>query len=262
MGVLSEQQIEGFVTDGFVRLEGAFSPELAAECREFLWREMGLDPDDPAGWTRPVVRLEGYGQEPFRRAATSERLHGAFDQLVGEGRWKPQPWLGGFPIRFPHPDDPGDAGWHMDASFTPDGEQGYWLNLVSRGRSLLMLFLLSDVDEASAPTRIKVGSHLDLPRLLEPAGDKGVEMFAFCAELDRAGLLDHPERETALATGRAGDVYLCHPFLIHAAQPHHGTEPRFLAQPALLSTEDLVLERADGAYSPVERAVRLGLGQA
>ncbi|MFG2696790.1 phytanoyl-CoA dioxygenase family protein [Kitasatospora sp. NPDC048407] len=262
MGVLSEQQIEGFVTDGFVRLEGAFSPELAAECREFLWREMGLDPDDPAGWMRPVVRLEGYGQEPFRRAATSERLHGAFDQLVGEGRWKPQPWLGGFPVRFPHPDDPGDAGWHMDASFTPDGEQGYWLNLVSRGRSLLMLFLLSDVDGASAPTRIKVGSHLDLPRLLEPAGDKGVEMFSFCAELDRAGLLDHPERKTALATGRAGDVYLCHPFLIHAAQPHHGTEPRFLAQPALLSTEDLALERADGAYSPVERAVRLGLGHA
>ncbi|OKJ02901.1 phytanoyl-CoA dioxygenase family protein [Kitasatospora sp. CB01950] len=259
--VLSPQQVEGFVTDGFVRLEGAFSPELAAECREFLWREMGLDPDDPAGWTQPVVRLAGYADEPFRRAATTERLHGAFDQLVGEGRWRPQPWLGGFPIRFPHPDDPGDAGWHLDASFTPDGEEGLWLNLVSRGRALLMLFLLSDVDEANAPTRIKVGSHLDVPRQLEPAGDKGVEFFSFCAELDRAGLLDHPERETASATGRAGDVYLCHPFLIHAAQPHHGTVPRFLAQPALLSTGDLVLERADGAYSPVERAVRLGLGR-
>jgi hypothetical protein len=37
----------------------------------------------------------------------------------------------------------------------------------------------------------------------------------------------------ALATGRAGDVYLCHPFLVHAAQRHrarrHG--PRFVAQP-------------------------------
>jgi hypothetical protein len=61
------------------------------------------------------------------------------------------------------------------------------------------------------------------------------------------------------ATGRAGDVYLCHPFLVHAAQAHRGRNPKFMAQPPLLLHEPCVLDRPDGAYSPVEQAIRQGL---
>ncbi|MDH6115239.1 hypothetical protein P3T36_004158 [Kitasatospora sp. MAP12-15] len=263
--VLTADQIERFVLDGFVRLPEAFSRSLAEECRAFLWRETGLDPDDPAAWTEPVVRLGGYADEPFQRAAGSERLHGAFDQLVGPGRWAPRVGLGTFPIRFPHPADPGDTGWHMDGSYTPEGEAGYWLNINSRGRALLMLFLFSDIDAETAPTRIKVGSHLDVPSFLRPAGDRGMDVFTLCAAMDEADMLDAPQRPLALATGQAGDVYLCHPFLIHAAQANHGTAPRFMAQPPLLPSgqADLLdLDRRDGIHSPVERAVRLGLGLA
>jgi hypothetical protein len=171
----------------------------------------------------------------------------------------PRAGLGTFPIRFPHPDDPGDAGWHMDAGYVPEGEPGGRVTLRSRGRALLMLFLFSDVDADSAPTRIKVGSHLDVPAFLEPAGERGVNMFALCEAMDAAGRLDAPDRPSALATGRAGDVYLCHPFLIHAAQPHGGTVPRFMAQPPLVPTGLLDLDRRHGDHSQVERAVRLGL---
>ena len=62
-----------------------------------------------------------------------------------------------------------------------------------------------------------------------------------------------------LATGRAGTVYLCHPFLVHAAQPHRGKQPRFVAQPPLYPAEPFSLNPADGAYSPVEQAIRLAL---
>ncbi|WP_107057259.1 phytanoyl-CoA dioxygenase family protein [Streptomyces sp. NRRL WC-3742] len=260
--VLTPDQIDRFVSDGFVHLEEAFPRSLADECRAFLWRETGCDPDDPATWTEPVVRLWGYAEAPFQRAATTERLHGAFDQLVGPGRWLPRLGLGTFPIRFPHADDPGDTGWHMDASYTPEGETGYWLNLRSRERALLMLFLFSDVDADHGPTRIKVGSHLDVPAFLEPVGERGIDGMELCRAMDTAGRLDAPERPLALATGRAGDVYLCHPFLIHAAQPNHGTRPRFLAQPPLHSAAPLDLDRPDGTYTPVERAVRLGLSHA
>jgi hypothetical protein len=42
------------------------------------------------------------------------------------------------------------------------------------------------------------------------------------------------DRPTALATGRAGDVILCHPFLVHAASwPHTGRQPRAMAQPGV-----------------------------
>jgi hypothetical protein len=257
--VLSEQQVEAFVEQGFVHLPGAFGSDVAARCREILWRMAGLDPDDPATWTQPVVRLDGSGAPPFGEAANTPALHEAFDQLVGPGRWVPRYGLGTFPLRFPHPEDPGDAGWHMEGSYAVEGETWPWLNLRSRGRALLMLFLFTEIGEDDAPTRIKAGSHLDVPPFLAPAGDEGMSMLALCRRMDQAGRLDAPDRPLALATGEPGDVYLCHPFVIHGAQPHRGIRPRFMAQPPLDPTGLLDLERPDGAYSPVEVAVRRGL---
>lgn len=68
------------------------------------------------------------------------------------------------------------------------------------------------------------------------------------------------ECELALATGEAGTVYLCYPFLVHAAQKHRGTRPRFMAQPSLSPAEPYRLERDEGVYSPVEIAIRRALG--
>lgn len=51
-----------------------------------------------------------------------------------------------------------------------------------------------------------------------------------------------------------------HPFLVHAAHPHRGMS-RFLAQPPLYPAEQYRLERPDGRYSPVELAIRRGLGK-
>jgi hypothetical protein len=123
-----------------------------------------------------------------------------------------------------------------------------------------MLFLFSDVGPDDAPTKIKVGSHLDVPSFLVAAGDRGMSFYAASSAMNEAGKLDSPDRALALATGRPGDVYLCHPFLIHSAQPHRGREPRFMAQPPLTPVAPLELRRPDGAYSPVELAVLRGLG--
>ena len=114
-----------------------------------------------------------------------------------------------------------------------------------------MLFLFSDVGEEDAPTRIRVGSHFDMPRILAPAGEAGMVHL----QLAEIGA----ERDIALATGEAGTVYLCHPFLIHAAQKHRGTTPRFMSQPPLEPATPLRLKRADGAYSPVEIGIREAL---
>jgi hypothetical protein len=56
----------------------------------------------------------------------------------------------------------------------------------------------------------------------------------------------------------AGTVYLCHPFLVHSAQPHRGTVPRFLVQPPILPAVPLDPFRVEGELSPVEAAIRLG----
>jgi hypothetical protein len=254
MIALDDAQVRRFIEDGFIRLDRAFPRELADEGRELLWRDTGCDPHDPSTWTKPVIRLGDYPQEPFQQAVNMPLLQAAFDRLVGEGRWVPRQSLGGFPIRFPGPDDPGDTGWHADASF-PGGDGSWRLNVKSDWRALLMLFLFSDVGEDDAPTRILVGSHLDVPRILEPAGDAGLTPVELSERLDL-----NAERPIALATGEAGTVYLCHPFLIHAAQPVRGPRPRFIAQPPLIPAKPFRLHRDDSDYSPVEIAIWLGLG--
>ncbi len=256
---LSAAQIEQFISDGFVRIDDAFPADIAAECRSILWADTGVDPDTPATWTKPVIRLGNYAQPPFVAAANTPVLHSAFDQLAGAGRWVPPGSLGTFPIRFPSPDDPGDAGWHIDVSFgwaeNPSDFLSWRANTSSKGRALLMLFLFSEVGEEDAPTRIRVGSHLDIARQLAPAGDAGLTLRELAAD-NFAGSAHRPE---VLATGSPGAVYLCHPFLVHAAQPHRGTRPRFMAQPPLLPRQPVTLDRADGAYSPVEQAIRRAL---
>jgi hypothetical protein len=246
--------VDAFITDGYVRVEQAFPRELAAECRDILWRETGCDPADPATWTRPVVRLGDHGEAPFRAAANTDRLRAAFDAVVGEGAWLPRGGLGTFPVRFPSGRPPGDDGWHIDASFAGDDPadfMSYRVNAASKGRALLMLFLFSDVGEDDGPTRIRVGSHLDVAPILEPAGEEGLTFMDLAGKAVPA--TEH--RPLAHATGRAGDVYLCHPFLVHAAQAHHGTRPRFMAQPPLLPAGPLP------ASSPVRLAIERGLGR-
>lgn len=245
---LSEHEIATFVRDGFVHLPGAVPRSTALRCQAELWRASGCDPQDPTTWTEPVVRVPNLSTPPFVEAATTGALHEAYDQLVGEGGWSPMMGLGTFPLRFPSTEDPGDAGWHVEASFAgSEGEPR--VNLRSRGRALLALFLFTEVDEGNAPTRVRVGSHLDIPPILEEADDGGMEWMALCKKAVPAS----QERPVALATGSPGDVFLCHPFLVHAAQPHHGTTPRFMAQPPLVPTGELDLEHA--SPTPVARAV-------
>jgi hypothetical protein len=229
VGMLSAD-VDRFVRDGFVKIDAAVPAEVTRQCADLLWAEIDAEPDDPATWTRPVYWVGGMAQEPFRAAVNQPVLLDAFDALVGPGRWRPRDSIGSFPLRFPHAEEPDDAGWHIEGSFSPPGDSRFWANVRSRDRALLLLFLFTDVDERNAPTRVRVGSHLDMPPLLAPFGEPGAPIMKIGARIDAASA----HREQVLATGKAGDVYLCHPFLVHAAQPHHGDRPRFLGQPPLL----------------------------
>jgi hypothetical protein len=258
---LKPDDIESFIRNGFVRIDEAFPQATAAEGRAILWRATGCDPIDRSTWTRAVVRLGGYSDPPFQAAASAPRLLAAFDQLVGPDRWLCREGLGTFPIRFPAGEDPGDTGWHVDVSYPPLAEElrndlfEWRINVFSRGRALLMLFLFSDVEECDAPTRIRVGSHLETARVLAPAGENGMSLKELGPRLN-----ENARRPEVFATGKAGTVYLCHPFLVHAAQRHRGNSPRFLAQPPLEMTQQFQIVGKDSGYSPVERAIRIALG--
>ena len=252
--MLTQAEIDAFVRDGYVAVRGAVPDVVLRACRDVIWAELagrGIARDDPATWTEPVVRIPCPEGGPFAEAGPTAPVREACDQLIGAGRWRPRRGVGGtIPVRFPGEDDPGDAGWHIESSF--QAGQQWRVNLASRARGLLALYLFTDVTEADAPTRLRPGSHLDVPPILAAAGDDGMDWAPAAQQAARASA----HRPTAYATGRAGDVFLCHPFLVHAATwPHRGRSARIIAQPGVALHTQFPL---GASLSPVEIAIMNG----
>jgi len=249
--------INDFVANGFVFVRGAVAPDVVRECRKEIEEELlalSVDTQDPRTWTNPVVRIPCPDSPAFAAAGTSPALWEMYDALLGPGCWVQRQGVGGtIPVRFPSTKDPGDAGWHIDGSYEVDGQ--YWVNVHSRYRGLLALFLFTDVGDNDAPTEIIVGSHLDIPRALAPYGERG----AFFADATKDLTDSTFQRPHALATGQAGDVYICHPFIVHRATwPHRGEGPRMIAQPEIGHYEPFaLLDKPD--VCAVERAILRGL---
>lgn len=74
-----------------------------------------------------------------------------------------------------------------------------------------MLVLYSDVGEEDAPTVIYEGSHIDVAKLLSGKGEHGLSFMELSNKLDNL-----PKRNEVYASGKAGTIYLCHPFVVHA----------------------------------------------
>ncbi len=108
--------------------------------------------------------------------------------------------------------------------------------------------------EADAPTRMAIGSHLAIPSILEPAGETGMSGDESFSRVRPSVMC----RAVVHATGRAGDVFLCHPFIVHTATwPHRGTTPRMMAQPGIYVEDGFAIDGSDP--SPVARAIVAGL---
>ena len=257
--ILSKKEIAHFIYNGFVRLDNSFSKEIADAALEILWNDLPCDRSNPSTWIEPVIRLGMYTNDPFVNSVNTPKLYNAFNQLIGKDKWIPCRNVGTFPVRFPSGQQPNDTGKHVDASFPGNDPNNFFewrVNVKSKGRALLMLILYSDVSENDAPTVIYEGSHIDVARVLSKEGDLGLSFMELAGKL--AGL---PKRKEAYATGKAGTVYLCHPFLVHSAQPHRGNTPKFMAQPPLLLKGELSISDSNVGYSPVERAIRLGIDE-
>jgi hypothetical protein len=254
--------LDAFVRDGYVAVRGAVDAGTVAACREQIWAAMergGVRRDDPGSWPPLVEGLSGLPGEPFVAAYLAPPLTAAYDELIGPGRWqrsvRPADFGETVVVRFPAEDERANAGYHIEGSYRgPDGQVG-WVNIRSRARGLLALFLFTDARRDDAPTRLLCGSHLAVPQFLAPYGEAGTDSDA---EFWRPSTLC---LTAAHATGKAGDVFLCHPFLVHTATwPHRGAGPRMIAQPAVNAPDGFVLDGSD--TSPVARAIMKGLAMA
>jgi hypothetical protein len=91
----------------------------------------------------------------------------------------------------------------------------------------------------------------------EKAAKERIARFMYGVFRDEAG--------TALRvvemTASPGDVFLCHPFLYHAASLNHLRVPRFLCNRTTPLKEPMNFNRATGEYSVVERSIRQAVAQ-
>jgi Phytanoyl-CoA dioxygenase (PhyH) len=219
-----------FISDGYVKVEHAAPRAVADVARAMLWQRLGLTPEDPSQWSAPVMWTSDMaGEGPFGELARSPRLAAALDAICGTGGWLPRGALGNIPVRFPVSPPADDRGWHIDAN-TPQPD-GSWA-VTGRPHTLLVLTLLSDVGVDDAPTRIRVGSHRDVARVLGTDPLNLEEMGRVVDHASSGRLVRH-------ATGQPGDVYIVHPFTAHAADEHRGRTPRFMAQAPVMLTSAL-----------------------
>jgi len=227
--VLTSEQIEQFVELGYVRVSQVFSRETAAAARAFLWRQLKLPPDDPAGWTKPVVHLQQvYGDGPFAEALTP-RFWDICDDVMGEGRWNAFDGLGWWPVSFPGfekgPWQEPQGGWHVDG-------QQFHHHINSPDQGLLLIFLFSDIEPGDGGTTLSAGSHKVTARILAEAEPDGLDVY----NLARA-VAAYPRHAVIEATGQAGDVYVMHPFMLHSRSVNTGNRVRFICNPCITLRE-------------------------
>src|SRR5262245_38199211 len=163
--LLSPEQMRAFEAHGHLRLEHAFSPDIALQLQERMWAELsedfGIGRDDPGTWCQPRRTLRGAKWDPLQRAIATKPLVGAIDALLGRGRWHlPSNW-GVVLVTFP--DAQGE--WTLPSSGCP---YDFVLHQnVTSMTGLLVFTFFSEVGPHGGGTLIVEGSHRLLRRFSE-----------------------------------------------------------------------------------------------
>ena len=251
--------VDEFRRTGIVKLTGVFSDESAAAMREACWQgwsdTYGARRDDPSTWSAvPRFKtVKSAKRHPSFLAVLGDELRSLADTLIGPG-WSTSNGFGGLLAGFPN-----TTSWHLP------GAEGVWHSdflycaTMDPLPGLRVFAVFGDVPAGGGGTLLVEGSHLMVERFVRARPDLAVGRFrtarAAChASNDWLHELTHgdggdPTRHERFmaqttevdgiparvieASGRPGDVYVCHPWTIHCAPPNANDQPRFLRSPTL-----------------------------
>lgn len=256
---LTQEQIDHFIQYGFLHLPGSFdvSPgSVAGEWVRDSWVRYGFDPDDMATWPLDKIHMPHTESRKFRELAPA--AYAAIAELCGEERLQGEPSFGnGFIANYGWgrdkpwvPPGPEAEGWHKDGDFFR-----HFLDSPEQG--LLIVVYYTDVGEKGGGTYIAPDSIGVVARYLaeRPEGVRPTEFPTGENSLTRQC------RDFREVTGKAGDVFLLHPYMLHASSRNHSPVARLMTNPCIHLNTPLVFNRTDGSRtSPVEQAVLNGLG--
>jgi len=252
---LSESQVQHFIENGFIHLTDCFDKDFAKQWTDGAFLRLGYDRDDPSTWEKPIVHMPN--EEWVTVKEFAPKAYSAICQLLGgEDRIEPNPrWANGFIVNFSLgadrewiPPSPESGGWHKDGDF-------FWHFLDSPEQGLLVIVIWKDIQPCGggtfiAPDSIKpVAEHLMADKTgIHPFTGGWGDLITQC----------HDFREV---TGKAGDVILMHPYMLHASSQNPSGTARFITNPPVALREPMNFNRENPAdFSPVERAVLHALG--
>jgi hypothetical protein len=249
MEMLSAEQVDFFLANGYVRIPECFDRGIAEEWGAFTFERLGYDPDDPATWAEPRVHMPRMNTVDVAEFAP-RAWAGMCDLMGGEHRIKkPVTWADGFICNFNlradeswQPPSADSLGWHKD---------GDWFKhfLDSPEQGLLTIVIWSDILPKGGGTFVSPDSVGHIARYLADYPEGLLNKDA------QFGKLIHQCKQFEEVTGEIGDVILIHPYMLHAASNNPSGRARFITNPAVSLTDPMCFDRSDGDYSLVEQAV-------
>jgi hypothetical protein len=253
--VLTAVQLAEFEATGICKIEGAFTNDEAARMRNVLWGELfrryEIERDTPSTWSRHAPT--GLTSSKKHRAFApilGPALHRALDDLFGEGKWVRPKNHGQVLVTMPNAKEwrvPFHL-WHADFQYDAPPEPlfavKYWA-------------LFGDVEPGGGGTTQLAGSHRLAARYIAGLSHDELEYKRV-----RDGLMrshpwlkalttddDDPDRNARFmdceadidglparvveCSGRVGDIYLTHPWVMHAIAPNVRAQPRFMRSMAI-----------------------------
>ncbi|THW73643.1 hypothetical protein D6D19_05496 [Aureobasidium pullulans] len=297
---LSEEQKQHFLEHGFIKLENCFSLE-DEQCKKLMdrvWERLDMDPNDKETWIHlpryhnaipmrdfcpkawsAICELCG-GEDRIDTSTSPENalsvINDGFIVNVGSKADALKWTQASSPNTSSNSDnltpaqekllDPHDRdNWHVDGDF-------FHHFLDSKEQALLPIVLFGDIKVGGGGTMICPDAIATMAKHLA-AHPEGLMPDMTCIE-GRAtpykdfdhGFFDQavkgvPKDMFKTATGKAGDIYLLHPLMVHSAAPNYLREPRFITNPPVALKEPFNFDRQDGStYSLVEQKTLQALG--
>ncbi|KAH9933686.1 hypothetical protein B0H21DRAFT_759882 [Amylocystis lapponica] len=274
--VLTDEQVNFFMDNGYVVIKNAFTREKAAEFTSTMWVRLGLDPNDKSTWTQEKIHMPSHRSEPV--ATFAPRAWEAMkDLLGGEERIDEASgtWNDGFIVNLGLPKyendkviDPRDLdNWHVDGDF-------FVHFLDSPEQALLVIPLFSDIKPRGGGTYISpdgvdvIANYLAAhPEGVLPTGLSFTPSTSTYADNTQdPGYWSHLTEVRRCSRfsemhGEIGDVVLMHPLMLHSASKNHLREVRVITNPPVSLKEPFCFDRENpDDYSLVELKALKALG--
>ncbi|KZM25003.1 uncharacterized protein EKO05_0009455 [Ascochyta rabiei] len=272
---LSQEQIDFFVENGWLKLSNCFSKEQAAELQSTLWTRLGMDEHDMSTWHTERTNMPHW--KKFQVEEFAPRVWSGICGLLGgshkiDANNAVSTWTDGFIVNLGTPEKHNKLvrpqeldNWHVDGDF-------FVHYLDSPEQALLVIPLWTDIVPGGGGTMIcpaaipHIAKHLyENPEGVSPRMTPRSENPEFTQEQGLQWYIDlaktMKDEDFVEVTGVVGDVFLLHPFMLHSASNNMLRKVRVITNPPVSVKDPFVFDREDGDYSAVERKTLRALGK-